>query len=64
MHEKETTDHRESTLVLYDLRDAAAWGQAGCDRQTWGRHRSEIHDLDNNHVVIEFRGSEALGGAA
>lgn len=64
MQGNETTGHRESVLVLYDLRDAAAWQQAGRDRETWGRECSVIHGLDNDHVVIEFRPGGALGAAA
>lgn len=44
----------ESTLVLYDLRDIEAWERAGRERQAWGTERTEIHTLDNDHLVIEF----------
>lgn len=55
MQANETTGHQESILILYDLRDAAAWQQAGRDREAWGREYSAIYSLDNNHVIIEFR---------
>lgn len=49
----------EAMIVVYDLRDPAQWSGARRDREAWGRERSEIHTLDNDHVAIEFR----LGGA-
>lgn len=64
MSAKSTTGYRESTLVIYDLRDPTAWGRAGRDRQAWGRKWSEIHDLDNDHVVIEFKAGGALEDTA
>jgi hypothetical protein len=49
---------RPDKVEVFDLRDAEAWERAGSARVAWGRHRSEIHTLDNDHVVIIFRGGE------
>jgi hypothetical protein len=54
----------ESTLVLYDLRDVEAWKRAGKDRRAWGRELTEVHDLDRDHVVIEFKAGGALEASA
>lgn len=51
----------ESIWVLYDLRDPVAWKNAGHDRRAWGRDLSEIYDLDNDHIIIEFKAGGALG---
>ncbi len=56
--EQGATRFRESAFVLYDLRDPAAWKRAHEERGAWGRERSKIPTLDNDHVVIEF----AAGG--
>ena len=64
MQGNETTGFREGALVIYDLRDAAAWERAGRDRREWGRHHSAIHELDVDHIIIEFKNDEAIGGAA
>jgi len=53
-----------STLVIYDLRDLEQWEQAGRDRRAWGRSRAEIHTLDNDHIVIEFKAGGELERAA
>jgi hypothetical protein len=50
----------EATLVLYDLRDPEVWERAGRERRAWGRERTEIHGLDNDHVIIVFRAGGAL----
>jgi hypothetical protein len=42
-------------LVVYDLRDPAAWHAARRDRATWGRRHTDIHALDLNHVALVFR---------
>lgn len=54
-------DVPEAMIVVYDLRDPAQWTGARRDREAWGRERSEIHPLDNDHVAIEFRAGGALG---
>jgi hypothetical protein len=59
MHPNETT-LEEAVFVVYDLRDPDAWTRAREQRAAWGRWRSEIHELDNDHIVIAFRGA---GGA-
>ncbi len=48
------TDADEAIVVLYDLRDPDAWERAGRERRAWGRERTVVHALDNDHVVIEF----------
>lgn len=53
-------DVPEAMIVVYDLRDPAQWTGARRDREAWGRERSEIHALDNDHVLIEFRPGGAL----
>lgn len=50
----------QSTLVLYDLRDASAWQRAGDELQVWGKERTSVHRFGSDHVVIEYR----AGGAA
>jgi hypothetical protein len=50
----------EGILVLYDLRDADQWTAAGQARRAWGAEHTVVHDLTNDHVIIEFR----PGGAA
>lgn len=64
MREINSIGYRESTLVIYDLRDPVAWERAGRDRHVWGRELSEIYDLDNDHVVIEFKAGGALEASA
>ncbi len=54
------TDADKAIAVLYDLRDPAQWAAASETRRAWGRERSEIHVLDNDHIVIEFRAGGAL----
>ena len=49
-----------SVLVIYDLRDAAQWTAAAEERRGWGRERTTIYTLDNDHVIIAFR----AGGAS
>lgn len=51
-------------LVVYDLRDVRQWEQAGRDRRAWGREMTQIHALDDDHVVIEFMAGGALGASA
>ena len=55
---------RESTLVLYDLRDAEAWTRAHMERAAWGREQTEIHTVGPDHVVIEFKAGGALEASA
>ena len=49
-----------SLWVIYDLRDAAQWTAAGEECRAWGRERTEIHSLDNDHVVVEYKPGGAL----
>ncbi len=50
----------EAILVFYDLRDPVQWTAAGEERRAWGRERTEIHVLDNDHIVIEYMAGGAL----
>lgn len=50
----------ETTWVLYDLRDAEAWKRAGRECRAWGLEMVEIHDLDVDHVLIQFKAGGAL----
>jgi hypothetical protein len=43
-----------STFKVYDLNDPEQWERAALDRQAWGRTLTEIHALDNDHIIIEF----------
>jgi hypothetical protein len=42
-------------IKIYDLRDPDSWEQAGRERDAWGRQWAQIHRLDNDHVIIEFK---------
>ncbi len=42
-------------VVVYDLRDGAAWLQAHKHRRLWGRIYSDYFTLDANHVLLVFR---------
>jgi len=42
-------------LVVYDLRDPAAWRAAHHHRATWGRLYTDIVALDYDHVLLVFR---------
>ncbi len=55
-----TTNTDKAIAVLYDLRDPAQWAAAGETRRAWGRERTEIHVLDNDHIVIEYMAGGAL----
>lgn len=57
-------DHTGYILKVYDLRDPHAWMRAGQERSAWGRYRTEIHRLDNDHVVIEYKPGGALEASA
>ena len=63
MQPNETT-FDEAVFVVYDLRDPDAWTRAREQRAAWGRGRTEIYALDNDHVIIEFRAGGALGESA
>jgi hypothetical protein len=47
-------DAHEAIVAAYDLRDPDAWERAGRERRAWGRERTVVHALDDDHVVIEF----------
>jgi hypothetical protein len=51
-------------MKVYDLRDPDAWERAGRERAAWGRMWTEIHTLDNDHVIIEFKPGGALEASA
>ena len=63
MQENETTARR-GVLVIYDLREAKAWKRAHEERGTWGRGRSKVHTLDNDHVIIEFEAGRKTEASA
>ena len=44
----------EAIVVFYDLTDPDAWERAGRERRAWGRERTVVHAVDNDHVVIKF----------
>jgi hypothetical protein len=44
-----------SILIVYDLDDPAQWTRAGQCVRGWGRERVEIHSLDSECVVVEFK---------
>lgn len=56
MNANETTasGFEDAVFFLYDLRYDAAWRRARRERRAWGAERTEIHTLDNDHLVIEF----------
>jgi hypothetical protein len=56
---KSSPEHTGS-MKVYDLRDPEAWERAGRERAAWGRIWTEIHTLDNDHVIIEFKPGGAL----
>jgi hypothetical protein len=45
---------------LFDLSDPLQWTAAGEARRAWGAEHAGVHDLTNDHVIIEFK----PGGAA
>ncbi len=57
-------EHIGAVVKVYDLRDPDAWERAGRERAAWGRQWTEIHTLDNEHVIIEFKPGGALEASA
>ena len=51
-------------VTVYDLRDPEAGAQASADVDAWGRQWTEIHSLDNDHVVIAFKPRGSLEAAS
>jgi hypothetical protein len=47
----------EPFAIVYDLRDPDATALAHRHRSYWGKLDTEIHPLDNDHVVLVFRPS-------
>ena len=45
----------ESVLVIYDLSDPSQRAAASEEPRAWGRERTTIHALDNDHVTLAFR---------
>jgi hypothetical protein len=41
--------------MIYDLRDEEAWRKAHRDRSLWGKIYTDIHVLDNDHIILSFR---------
>jgi len=60
MRLRSSTAFSEAAFVVYDLRDRETWERARRERAAWGRERTMIHALDNDHVLLEFRASGAL----
>ena len=58
------TKHVEAILVIYDLTDPTQWTAADEERWAWGRERTIIHTLDNDHIIIEYRAGGALEASA
>jgi hypothetical protein len=42
-------------LVVYDLRDPAAWRAAHHHRSFWGKLYTDTHTLDYDRVLLVFR---------
>ena len=57
-------DSSGSVFVLFDLRDPDAWNRAHRERAAWGRHKTGIHTIDNDHIILEFRPGGALDAVA
>lgn len=55
-----TPNTDEAIVVVYDLRDSVQWTTAGEARRAWGRERTAIHTIDNDHIAIEFKPGGAL----
>ncbi len=55
-----TTDYSGAPFVVYDLRDDAARERAHADIRAWGRERTRIHTLDNDHIALEVLPGGAL----
>ncbi len=62
--QRNRTTAKEGRLVIYDLRDVAAWQRAHEERGAWGRRRSKVHTLDNDHVIIEFEAGRKTEASA
>jgi hypothetical protein len=45
----------EPFAILYDLRDPDAWACPRRHRGLWGKLYTEIHTVDNDHIVLHFR---------
>jgi hypothetical protein len=45
----------EPFSILYDLRDPDALDQSRKHRRFWGLLYTDIHYLDNDHVLLTFR---------
>ena len=57
-------EHIGAVVKMYDLRDPEAWERAERERAAWGRLWTEIHTLDNDHVIIVFKPGGALEASA
>ena len=40
--------------ILYDLRDPESWKRAHCHRNLWGKLYTDIHVIDNDHILLYF----------
>lgn len=54
----------EAIVVVFDLRDEAAFAQAQRERSAWARKFCIIHTLDNNHIALEFLPGGGLEASA
>jgi hypothetical protein len=41
--------------LVYDLRDPGAWDEACRHARLWGRLYTDLHRLEDGHVVLVFR---------
>jgi hypothetical protein len=54
----------EPFAILYDLADQAAWDAARRHSAWWGRLYTDIHTVDNDHVMLLFRPAPKRPGGA
>lgn len=45
----------EAVWIVYDLADPSQWSMAGQCVRCWGRKRTVVHNLDTDHIVVEFK---------
>ena len=51
----EATPERTEILVLFDLRDPAAWERGRSHREPWGKGLTHVDPMGLDHVLIAFR---------
>ncbi len=47
-------ERANSLWIMYDLSDPNQFAQASEDRRAWGKRLTEVHELDNDHILIHF----------